>query len=480
MDKEHHNHITRKSPFRGTLLPLVKLCFFFSLFPLQFSHGQTPDIGGGTPIDPEPTPPMTCSIASTSQPFDNDRECYVVEEGEEFAAEFIIESLIANDNFATCTVDFAQAVVIGNGDVLSPESTENLSYTFLLSSTVNVLSLSWTATQSAQTPYKVKMEGNGGLVSIDNCSFPICVDQATSFDPPTCDIRVISSIPHQCAGENINITLSAIDSATTAPGSLQYTFETTCTDGTLDNGSHSYEALLSVSPSVGETCAASVTVTDSQAQSTTCAVALQTPDCLSPPQCPSGSEADSCGVCGFDNSSCLTCETIDITPIQLQSETNIRSATEKIRNRFLQVERRHKKRGLLRSRLANRFEKKHEKLTTLEENAAALIWSPTSLITLCAGTQIDTCAIENYDETVIRSKRTSKQIRKFLKKNTRGFLKRKLVELLMEKGLSSSRAQFKAQRILERTRRPARKALRAAKREFAKIPRQHYSCNPVS
>lgn len=474
---------------RFQLIALASLFAFFLAYPIQFVNAQekTDDFlleeAVALPIPVAPLPPdpaLSCSVLlDADYTFDSRRGCYLAPQEQLFSTVIGIEKLSSTPDIAlSLTLNFKDATVSVNGASLEPSS-QAFTYTLsLLDETTNLM-LSWTPT-SLKTLYEVSITGPSKIEVPSSCSFSVCADTALTTEPPTCDFRVTSTIPHQCSGEDedVEIALSASESSTSMPGGLSYAFSTTCSNGEILDGTSPSEALLSISGARGEECSVTATVTDLLRQSSSCSVELDIPNCDSSDTCPG--EVDVCGVCGGDGSSCITCETEDVTSIQMTSELHLRSAADLLRSMFSKIEERYKERKMLRSHLASMLERKVNRLNTREAAAIQVLWMPPSLISLCAGPQINTCSIEQYDETVVLFEAKIKWVRRLSRKNTRTFIKRRIRDWLIDRGLAPEKARRRGIRRAVKLRRAVREDLNKARDTFDELPRENFSCEGLS
>lgn len=469
---------------RFQLIALASLFALFLACPIQFLNAQeqTHDFVleeaspvPGMPLPPEPK--FSCSTALDSEYiFDAKRGCYIVPEGQLFSTVIEIQKLPSTPSIAlSLTLNFMGAMVSVNGISLKPSDTGT--YSFSLSDALTNLMLSWKPT-SSKTLDEVSISGPSKIETPSSCSFSVCSDTVTSIEPPQCDLRVTSTIPHQCSEGGVEIALSASESSTTVPGGLSYAYTTTCSNGAILDQQNPSDALLSISPATGEQCAVTATVTDLLNQSSTCFVELAIPNCDSSDQCPS--EIDACGVCGGDGSSCLTCETVDITSIQMSSELYVRSAADQLRSFFSKIKQRYKNRNMFRSHLAGMLERKEDRLNSREAAAIQVLWMPPSLISLCTGPQINTCSVDQYDETVTLFQEKIKRVRKLSRYNTRTFFKNRLYQLFKERGLPSEQARKRSIKRSVKLRGAVREDLNRARDTFKEIPPENFSCEGLT
>jgi hypothetical protein len=147
---------------------------------------------------------------------------------------------------------------------------------------------------------------------------------------------------------------------------------------------------------------------------------------------------------------------------------------------FLKIEDRYKKRNMLRSHLAGMLERKVDRLNAREAAAIQVLWMPPSLISLCAGPQINTCSIEQYDETVVLFKAKIKGVRRLSRKNSRGFIKRRIRDWLIDRGLPPEKARRRGIRRAVKLRRAVSEDLNKARDTFDELPTENFSCEGLS
>lgn len=430
---------------------------------------------------------LSCGFTSSSHTFDPKRNCYQVGPREILSGFFGVK----NNKEVTQVVQLftLPGVEIALGEknlipqVADDYANEAVRYDVKIA-TAEKFAVSVKTPAALDAPYTlIEAKISKELVS-PSCAIAMCVDEAVLPPAPICRLRVTSSTPPLCNTNGVNLTFSAAESTSLISDGLSYQFSTTCSQATLTRKSIGTDISLVVSPSTGESCSTSVTVTDSLKQSSSCTIDHELPDCLASDQCvtPEGtvSAYDICGVCDGDGSSCLTCKTVDVTSIQMTSELHLRSAAERLRSLFLKIEDRYKKRNLLRSHLAGMLWRKVNRLNTREVAAIQVLWIPPSLISLCTGPQINTCSVDQYDETVTLFQEKIKLIRKGSRYNARGFFKRRIYDLLRNRGLSPEEARSRSVRRVRRVRQDVRTALKQALATFKEIPAQNFSCEGLT
>lgn len=470
------------------------ICGLFLCFSTHILHAKAQGadfIGKTEEVPPTPeivsAPEIICKITEHSHPYDTERGCFVIPEGDKFLVKSVIKTSPQTPTALSYETNFPEAKFSVDGQrvlPLQPLNSKNLIFSFKLL-TSSETEFVWVAKDSSSTDNLVDLrvpDGYNG--TINGCSLSLCVEGRNTTEPPTCNLRITSPLPLQCAGNGVEINISASGSSTNVPGRLNYNYATTCLNAEIVDGATSSEAMLSsdatlfISPSKGEQCAVTATVTDLLNQKSTCAVSLAAPNCDLSDRCTS--ELDSCGVCGGDGSSCLTCETIDVTSIQMSSELHLRSAADRLRSFFSKTEERYRARNMLRSHLAGMLENKVNRLNTREAAAIQVLWTPPSLISLCAGPQINTCSVERYDETVELFRQKIDKIRQFSLNNSRKFNKRRVRDLLRERGLTFEKARRQSIERAIRLRRAVRADLKKARDTFNGLPVENFSCEGLS
>jgi hypothetical protein len=470
------------------------ICSLFLCFSAHILHAKEEGADfiektGSAPLAPEiiSAPEIKCTITNQSHPYDDQRGCFVLQEGDKFSVERVIKSAPQIATILALETDFLDAALSVDGQrvlPLQPLNSKNLIFSFKLEEPI-VTKFDWVATDRSSTPKLVNLRAEDAFnVTTNECSLSLCVDGSNTIEPPTCDLRITSPLPLQCAGNGVEINISASGSSTNVPGRLNYNYATTCRNAAIVDGATSSEAMLSsdatlfISPSKGEECSVTATVTDSRMQSSTCAVEFAAPNCDLSDRCTS--ELDICGVCGGDGSSCLTCETIDVTSIQMTSELHLRSAAEKLRTFFSNIEQRYRTRNMLRSHLGGMLERKGERLNAREAAAIQVLWTPPSLISLCAGPQINTCSVDRYDETVELFRQKIDNIRQLSLNNSRKFNRRRVRDLLIERGLTFKKARRQSIQRSIKLRRAVRADLNKARDTFNGLPVENFSCEGLS